>query len=55
MYPDLANASANCNESFKFFLKAAKLAGESEFTGVSPVDAMVSELLDTAIWRESTY
>ena len=34
---------------------AAKLAGESEFTGVSPVDAMVSELLDTSIWRESTY
>ena len=34
---------------------AEKLAGESEFTGVSPVDAMVSELLDTAIWRESTY
>ena len=34
---------------------ATKLAGESEFTGVSPVDAMVSELLDTAIWRESTY
>ena len=34
---------------------AAKLAGESEFTGVSPVDAMVSELMDTAIWRESTY
>ena len=34
---------------------AAKLAGEAEFTGVSPVDAMVSELIDTAIWRESTY
>src|SRR5699024_10489104 len=34
---------------------AAKLAGESEFTGVSPVDAEVSELLDTKIWRESTY
>ncbi len=34
---------------------AEKLAGESEFTGVSPVDAMVSELMDTAIWRESTY
>lgn len=34
---------------------AKKLAGESEFTGVSPVDAMVSELLDTAIWRKSEY
>lgn len=34
---------------------AAKLAGESEFKGVSPVDAMVSELLDTAIWRKSEY
>ena len=34
---------------------AEKLAGESEFKGVSPVDAMVSELMDTAIWRDSTY
>lgn len=32
-----------------------KLAGESEFTGVSSVDAEVSELMDTGIWRESTY
>ncbi len=33
---------------------AKKLAGESEFTGVSPVDAFCG-LPDTRIWRESTY
>lgn len=33
---------------------AAKLAGESEFTGVSSVDAY-TDLIDTHIWRESTY
>ncbi|MBP8892880.1 MAG: hypothetical protein KBH09_11040 [Saprospiraceae bacterium] len=31
-----------------------KLAGESEFKGVSPVDAYCG-LMDTHIWRESTY
>lgn len=33
---------------------AAKLAGESEFTGVSSVDPYC-DLLDTEIWRESSY
>lgn len=33
---------------------AAKLAGESEFSGVSSVDPYCG-LLDTEIWRESTY
>lgn len=35
-------------------LLAAKLAGESEFTGVSPVNAL-TDLVDTSIWRESDY
>ena len=35
-------------------LLAAKLAGESEFKGVSPVNAM-TDLVDTSIWRESNY
>lgn len=34
---------------------AKKLAGESEFKGVSPVDAMVSEKFDTKLWRDSEY
>lgn len=35
-------------------LLAEKLAGESEFKGVSPVNAM-TDLIDTSIWRPSDY